>query len=115
MPAKSKKSTKKPMLKSSVEGGSEYLSLSERTGGAMAVGSQNVIAEKSFDQPFNVSSGGARKPRVKKVVDPSKPKRKLSAYNLFVKAHMADFKSLPAKERMSAVAKLYKESKESKK
>jgi hypothetical protein len=107
MPAKSRKSTKK----SSVEGGSDFLTLQQRTGGAMSVGSENVMAQPEFPQPFNVSSGGAKPKRVKKVVDPSKPKRKLSAYNIFVRDHMKDFKQLPAKERMSAVAKLYKESK----
>ena len=111
MPAKSKKSTKKPMLKSSVEGGSEYLTLSERTGGAMAVGSQNVMAEPSFDQPFNVSSGGSKKPRVKKVVDPSKPKRKLSAYNIYVKENMSKLKDVAPKDRMKKLGEMWKASK----
>ena len=109
--AKSKKSTKKPMLKSSVEGGSDWLSLQERTGGSMDVGSQNVIAEKSFDQPFNVSSGGAKKPRTKKVVDPSKPKRKLSAYNLFVKSEMPKLKDVAPKDRMKKLGEMWKASK----
>ena len=103
--AKSKKSTKKVA--------SESLSLQQKTGGAMAVGSQNnVLSEPSFPAPFNVSSGGSKPTkRVKKVVEDSKPKKKLSAYNLFVQSHMKDFKDVAPKERMSAVAKLYKESK----
>ena len=109
--AKSKNSTKKAA--------SESLSLQQKLGGAMSVGSQNVLSEPSFPAPFNISSGGSKPSskhkRVKKVVadpnNPNKPKKKLSAYNLFVKAHMKDFKDMPAKQRMSAVAKLYKESK----
>ena len=81
----------------------------------MSFGSQNVLSEPSFPAPFNISSGGSKpssKPkRVKKVVADSKPKKKLSAYNLFVQSHMKDFKDVAPKERMSAVAKLYKESK----
>ena len=42
---------------------------------------------------------------------PEKKKRAPSAYNLFVKEHMKNFAHLPPKERMSEVAKLYKESK----
>ena len=40
-----------------------------------------------------------------------KVKRLPSAYNIFVKEHIGDFKNLPAKERMKAVGNLWKESK----
>lgn len=111
MSTKAKSKSKKPMLKSSIEGGSEYLSLSERTGGAMAVGSQNVMAEKTFPVPFNVSSGGAKPKRVKKVVDPSKPKRKLSAYNIYVKENMPKLKDVAPKDRMKKLGEMWKASK----
>ena len=40
-----------------------------------------------------------------------KVKRLPSAYNIFVKEHIGDFKNLPAKERMKAVGAKWKESK----
>lgn len=109
--AKSKKSTKKVA--------SESLSLQRtssvtksKLGGAMSVGSQNVLSEPSFPAPFNVSSGGSKPTkRVKKVSDPSKPKKKLSAYNLFVRSEMPKLKDVAPKDRMKKLGEMWKESK----
>ena len=86
--------------------------LEKRVGGAMAVRSQNVMSKQSFPAPFDQSSGGA-KPKEKKSdqKDQSKPKRKLSAYNLFVKAEMSKLKDVPHKDRMKKIGEMWKESK----
>ena len=39
---------------------------------------------------------------------PKRPKRALSAYNIFVKDHIKQFASLPSHQRMSEVAKLWR-------
>jgi len=107
---KPRKSTRKPKVS---EGGSvPVLTLQQRTGGAMAVGSENVASLPEFPQPYNISSGGAVKvKKSKKPIDPNKPKRKLSAYNLFVKTEMPKLKNVAPKDRMKKLGEMWKESK----
>jgi len=109
----------------------KYLNLSQRLGGAMSVGATNATA-KEFPQPFNMSSGGSKPKRTKKLKGGSvcgcgscgscmeggavktkktrKP-REPSAYNKFVKQHYSKSLHLPPKERLAYIAKMWRESK----
>jgi len=107
----------------------KYQNLSQRLGGSMSKGAYN---QAEFPPLFNVSSGGSKPKRTKKVKGGSicgcgscnncmeggavktkktrKP-REASAYNKFVKANYPKAKHLPAKERLAYIAKMWRESK----
>jgi hypothetical protein len=104
---------------------SNYLSLSQRTGGrrvggSMSVGSENASV-REFQQPFNVSSGAGLKVRkTKKVkggsmvegVEPKTRKPRVqSKYNAFVKANYPKSVHLPPKQRLGFIAKMWREMK----
>jgi hypothetical protein len=77
------------------------------SGGRVVAG--RIIAGGEGGEVGGYRTKGSKNKAPRKDKGQKKPERKLSEYNLFVKKHMGEYKALPAKERMGAVAKLARE------